>query len=62
MRTFAVTQQQKMGVKKGIVMDGRDIGTTVFPDAEVKIFMIADAPVRVERRFKELFEKIQISI
>ncbi len=56
-RTFAVLQQHKMGEKKGIVMDGRDIGTTVFPDAEVKIFMIADTPVRVERRFKELFEK-----
>ena len=56
-RTFAVAQQHKMGEKKGIVMDGRDIGTTVFPDAEVKIFMIADTPVRVERRFKELFEK-----
>jgi cytidylate kinase len=56
-RTFAVTEQHKMGEKKGIVMDGRDIGTTVFPNAEVKIFMVADAPVRVERRFKELFEK-----
>ena len=56
-RTFAVAQQQKMGEKKGIVMDGRDIGTTVFPDAEVKIFMTADSGVRVERRFKELFEK-----
>ena len=51
-RTFAVAQQHKMGDKKGIVMDGRDIGTTVFPGAEVKIFMIADTPVRVERRFK----------
>ena len=39
-------------------MDGRDIGTTVFPKAELKIFMVADGPVRVERRFKELFEKI----
>ena len=56
-RNFAVAQQQKMGEKKGIVMDGRDIGTTVFPDAEVKIFMTADSGVRVERRFKELFEK-----
>jgi cytidylate kinase len=56
-RAFAVKEQHKMGEKKGIVMDGRDIGTTVFPDAEVKIFMVADAPVRVERRFKELFEK-----
>ena len=56
-RTFAVAQQQKMGAKKGIVMDGRDIGTTVFPDAELKIFMTADIAVRVERRFKEMFEK-----
>lgn len=56
-REFAVAQQQKMGTKKGIVMDGRDIGTTVFPNAELKIFMTADIAVRVERRFKELFEK-----
>jgi cytidylate kinase len=56
-RNFAVLQQQKLGEKKGIVMDGRDIGTTVFPDAEVKIFMVADEAVRVERRFKELFDK-----
>ena len=56
-RTFAVAQQQKMGVKKGIVMDGRDIGTVVFPNAELKIFMTADNAVRVERRFKELYEK-----
>lgn len=56
-RTFAVAQQQQMGEKKGIVMDGRDIGTTVFPNAELKIFMTADSAIRVERRFKELFEK-----
>jgi cytidylate kinase len=56
-RTFAVAQQQKMGEKKGIVMDGRDIGTTVFPDAELKIFMTAEMPVRVERRFKEMYGK-----
>ena len=56
-RAFAVAQQQKMGKKKGIVMDGRDIGTTVFPDAEIKIFMSADSGVRVERRFKDLYEK-----
>ncbi len=56
-RTFAVAQQQRMGAKKGIVMDGRDIGTTVFPDAELKIFMTADIPVRVERRYKEMIEK-----
>ena len=56
-REFAVAQQQKMGAKKGIVMDGRDIGTVVFPKAEFKIFMTADNAVRVERRFKELYEK-----
>ncbi|MFY7840721.1 MAG: (d)CMP kinase [Lacibacter sp.] len=54
-RSFAVAQQQKMGEAKGIVMDGRDIGTTVFPDAELKIFMTADISVRVERRFKEMY-------
>src|SRR5688500_412588 len=46
-----------MGKQKGIVMDGRDIGTVVFPRAELKIFMTADNAVRVERRFKELYEK-----
>ena len=56
-RSFAVKQQQLMGEKKGIVMDGRDIGTTVFPGAELKIFMTADSTVRVDRRFKEMFEK-----
>lgn len=56
-RSFAVAAQQKMGINKGIVMDGRDIGTTVFPDAEVKIFMVADEAVRVERRFAEMFDK-----
>jgi cytidylate kinase len=56
-REFAVSQQQKMGLKKGIVMDGRDIGTTVFPKAELKIFMTADNAIRVQRRFKELYEK-----
>jgi cytidylate kinase len=56
-REFAVKQQQKMGKGRGIVMDGRDIGTVVFPDAELKIFMTADNTVRVERRFKELYEK-----
>lgn len=56
-REFAVAQQQKMGKKKGLVMDGRDIGTTVFPRAELKIFVTADPAVRVERRFKELYEK-----
>lgn len=56
-REFAVAQQKKMGKSRGIVMDGRDIGTVVFPDAELKIFMTADNAIRVERRFKELFEK-----
>jgi len=56
-RDFAVAQQQKLGLRKGIVMDGRDIGTTVFPNAELKIFVTADAAVRVERRFKELYDK-----
>lgn len=56
-RTFAVAQQQKMGEEKGIVMDGRDIGTAVFPTAEIKIFLKADIAVRVERRFREMFEK-----
>jgi cytidylate kinase len=54
-REFAVMQQQRIGQNKGLVMDGRDIGTTVFPQAELKIFMTADIAVRVERRFKELF-------
>ncbi len=56
-RAFAVTQQHKLGTKKGIVMDGRDIGTVVFPHAELKIFMVADSAVRVERRFKEMYKK-----
>ena len=54
-RTFAVAQQQQMGVKKGLVMDGRDIGTVVFPDAELKIFMTADPEIRVKRRFQEMY-------
>jgi cytidylate kinase len=56
-RNFAVAQQRKMGKDKGIVMDGRDIGTVVFPKAELKVFMTADNAVRVERRFKELIAK-----
>jgi cytidylate kinase len=56
-RSFAVSAQQKIGKHKGIVMDGRDIGTTVFPDAELKIFMVADEAIRVERRFREMFDK-----
>ncbi len=53
-RTAMVAQQQKMGKEKGIVMDGRDIGTVVFPDAELKIFVTASAEVRAQRRFDEL--------
>ena len=56
-REFGVAQQQQMGEKKGIVMDGRDIGTTVFPNAELKIFVTADVDVRVERRYAELLAK-----
>jgi cytidylate kinase len=56
-RAFAVARQQEMGKDKGIVMDGRDIGTVVFPNAELKIFMTADEAIRVQRRFKELYEK-----
>lgn len=52
-----VKQQQRMGRSKNIVMDGRDIGTTVFPDAQLKIFMTADPKVRAERRYKELNAK-----
>ena len=53
-RQVLVAQQQEMGKEKGIVMDGRDIGTVVFPNAELKIFMTASAEVRAERRFQEL--------
>jgi cytidylate kinase len=56
-RAFLVAQQQAMGKKKGIVMDGRDIGTVVFPDAELKLFLTASPEVRAERRFKELEAK-----
>jgi cytidylate kinase len=56
-REFAVAQQQKIGQDRGIVMDGRDIGTTVFPEAELKIFMTADITIRVQRRYTELFAK-----
>lgn len=56
-RKFAVQQQQRLGAAKGIVMDGRDIGTVVFPQAELKIFMTADQEVRVRRRYLELMAK-----
>jgi len=56
-RTEMVKQQQRMGKSKNIVMDGRDIGTTVFKDAQVKLFMTADPKIRAERRYKELQAK-----
>ena len=56
-RAFLVAQQQAMGEHKGIVMDGRDIGTVVFPNAELKLFLTASPNVRAERRFKELQAK-----
>jgi cytidylate kinase len=55
-RDFAVAQQQAMGVDKGIVMDGRDIGTVVFPNAALKIFVTADPSIRLERRYQELLQ------
>lgn len=58
-RHAMVAQQQRMGKKRGVVMDGRDIGTTVFPDAEVKVFMTADVETRARRRQVELREKGQ---
>lgn len=56
-RKKLVEQQQIFGKSKGVVMDGRDIGTVVFPDAELKVFMTASAMIRAERRFQELKEK-----
>ena len=56
-RTKLVAMQQRMGNKRGVVMDGRDIGTVVFPDAELKIFMTADPKVRAQRRYDELTAK-----
>ena len=56
-RAFLVAQQQAMGEAKGIVMDGRDIGTVVFPDAELKLFLTASPEVRAERRYQELKTK-----
>ncbi len=69
-REFAVNQQRKMGTQKGIVMDGRDIGTTVFTQAELKIFLTADMHTRVQRRYEELkikspeisFEEVKANI
>jgi CMP/dCMP kinase len=59
-RAFLVAQQQKLGKKGGVVMDGRDIGTTVFPLAELKLFFTADFNVRAQRRQQELLEKKQM--
>jgi cytidylate kinase len=56
-RQAMVSQQQQMGKSGGVVLDGRDIGTVVFPNAELKIFMTASPEVRTERRFKELIAK-----
>ncbi|MEO5788424.1 MAG: (d)CMP kinase [Gelidibacter sp.] len=56
-RKMLVQQQKQMGQEKGVVMDGRDIGTVVFPDAELKLFMTASTETRAERRYKELIEK-----
>lgn len=59
-RKAMVAQQQKMGKKKGLVMDGRDIGTTVFPNAELKVFMTATMQIRAYRRQQELLAKDQL--
>jgi CMP/dCMP kinase len=59
-RRFLVAQQQKMGNRKGVVMDGRDIGTVVFPNAELKVFLTADKNIRTQRRFDELKNKGQV--
>lgn len=56
-RALLVKQQQSMGLEKGVVMDGRDIGTVVFPNAELKIFMTASADTRAKRRYEELIKK-----
>ncbi len=58
-RKEMVRQQQEIGRKKGVIMDGRDIGTVVFPDAELKIFLTADTDERARRRYTELIEKGQ---
>lgn len=61
-RRFLVEQQREMGSNKGLVMDGRDIGTVVFPDAEVKFFITADRNVRADRRYKEfLLKRMQVT-
>ncbi|MBA9078090.1 MULTISPECIES: (d)CMP kinase [Rufibacter] len=59
-RHAMVSEQKKMGKRRGVVMDGRDIGTAVFPDAEVKVFMTAEVDIRARRRQEELLEKGQL--
>ena len=65
-RLKLVALQQKMGENKGVIMDGRDIGTVVFPDADVKLFITADTDVRVNRRLKDLagvtFEEVKANL
>ncbi len=62
-RTFAVHQQQQLGLMKGIVMDGRDVGTTVFPHAELKIYLTASQDVRTQRRYEEMkLKDVNISL
>ena len=60
-RHVMVAQQQKMGEAKGVVMDGRDIGTTVFPNAELKIFVTAEVDVRAQRRYDEMLSKGEVA-
>lgn len=61
-RVYLVEQQRAMAVDRGVVMDGRDVGTVILPDAELKIFVTADAEVRAERRYKEMLNKgIEVS-
>ena len=59
-RENMVSQQRRLGKRKAVVMDGRDIGTVVFPEEELKVFMLADVNVRAERRQKELFDKKEV--
>ena len=61
-RTFLVKQQQRMGLEKGIVMDGRDIGTVVFPQAELKVFVTATDEIRAQRRYDELIGKGETNV
>ncbi len=56
-RRAMVAQQQRIGLEKGVVMDGRDIGTVVFPEAELKVFVVADIEIRAQRRLNEMLKK-----